>query len=413
MNIANKVDCTGCSACAAICHHLTMTMDDEGFRYPQLDPVGCNSCAQCRQICPMSADNNTEIRQHPGPVNMDTLAQSEYPQVFAAWNKNDAVRKESSSGGVFSLLANQVIAVGGLVVGAGFTDDLQLRHILVDKIESLQILRGSKYLQSDLGDVIIHIKTALVEGRQVFFTGTPCQVAGLKSYLKCEYDGLMTCDLVCHGVPSEKLFRKYIKESEGQHGGKAVAVSFRSKKAGWKRFSVKIDFDNGCVSEIPLDQDSFMRLFLADLCLRPSCYHCPFATIPRQGDISLADYWGVAPAHPGIDDDRGVSLILVNTEKGADMFNRVEGDMIVHPSDLARAVACNPCVIRPVHLNHERQDFMFDVDRLTLDQLIKKYIRQPSWIRRRYSASRRLLSNIKKSAICFLNPKSTGDVVKS
>jgi hypothetical protein len=238
-----------------------------------------------------------------------------------------------------------------------------------------------------------------LENRQVFFTGTPCQVAGLKSFLNHTHEGLITCDLVCHGVPTEKLFRKYIKESDVEHGGKAIAVSFRSKKAGWKRFSVKIDFDNGCVSEMPLDQDRFMRLFLADLCLRPSCYCCPFATIPRQGDISLADYWGVTAAHPGIDDDRGVSLILVNTEKGADRFQRLEKDMIMHPSDLARSVACNPCVIRPVHLNTERNSFMQDVDRLTLDQLIQKYAGSPSWVSRRYMSARKILSRAKRKTI--------------
>lgn len=388
-------------------------MDEEGFRYPHLDPASCSSCGQCLQICPMVAENYAVIRRYPGPDDVEKMAQSGYPHVFAAWNKDEAVRKESTSGGVFTLLAKQVIATGGLVAGAGLSDDLQLRHILVDTIEGLQRLRGSKYLQSDLGDIYRHIKSALEERRQVFFTGTPCQVAGLNSFLKQTHEGLMTCDLVCHGVPSDKIFRKYINEREGQHGGQAIAVSFRNKKTGWKRYSVTIDFDNGCHSETPMDQDSFMRLFLTDLCLRPSCYSCPYATIPRQGDITLGDYWGVGTAHPGIDDDRGVSLILVNTEKGADRFQRLEGDMIVHHSDLVRGVACNPCVIRPVHIRPERQDFMQDSDRLTLHELIKKYIRQPSWLRSRYAASRKLLSHIKKSAICFLDSKSTGDAGKS
>jgi len=236
----------------------------------------------------------------------------------------------------------------------------------------------------------------------VLFTGTPCQVAGLKSFLKQTREGLLSCDIVCHGVPSEKLFRKYIEEREVQHGAKAQAVSFRSKIAGWKRYSVRIDFENGSVSETAMDQDSFMRLFLADLCLRPSCYSCPFAAVPRQGDITLADYWGVGSAHPGIDDDRGVSLILVTTEKGFARFQQLEDDMILHPSDLARAVACNPCVIRPVQLNPERRDFMQDIDRLTLPQLVKKYIRQPSWIRRRYSASRKMLSSAKQRTMDFM-----------
>lgn len=286
----SKESCTGCGACAAVCLHLEMTRDEEGFGYPVVDQTACISCGLCRQVCPMVKEDGG-VRRHPGIMDLaSAVEENGYPRVFAAWNKNEEIRRKSSSGGIFSLLAEQIILGGGVVVGAAFDDGLQLRHHIVDSIEGLAELRGSKYIQSDAGAVFSEIKIALEKSRKILFTGTPCQVAGLTSYLGGNTKGLLTCDIVCHGVPSEKVFRKYIKELEQQHGGSVTAVSFRDKKLGWKRYSVKVEFANGGFHESALNEDSFMRFFLSDLCLRPSCYTCPFATIPRQGDITLGDY---------------------------------------------------------------------------------------------------------------------------
>jgi coenzyme F420-reducing hydrogenase beta subunit len=344
----------------------------------------------------MPINNHSIPHLHLTPEDLESIAQLEYPQVIAAWNKDESVRKESSSGGVFSVLATQVLAEGGIVVGASFTDDLQLRHVAIDRLDDLQSLRGSKYIQSDTGNIFSHIKNRLKDNKKVLFTGTPCQIAGLKAFLGKSHEKLLTCDLVCHGVPSEKLFRKYIKELETLHGSKARAISFRSKKTGWKRFSTKIDFYNGTTYESPFDKDSFMKFFLSDLCLRPSCYHCPYSIIPRQGDISLADYWGISAAHPGLDDDCGVSLMLINTKNGAEALNSISDSMTKFSSDIIKAVAGNPCIVRPVNANKAWDAFMRDIDQHSLNQLMQRYIKSPSFFSSMYSFVRKKMSYLNK-----------------
>lgn len=389
----DKKNCTGCGACAAACEHLTMLLDEEGFRYPHAD-VDCNFCGRCQKICPMMGSDGN-VRQHPGIIELSDVVSNTYPKVFAAWNNDTAIRNKSSSGGVFTLLAEQTIAAGGLVFGAAFDKELNLRHCVVDTISDLAALRGSKYIQSETGDVFVHVKTALNQGRKVLFTGTPCQVAGLSSFIGFNPHGLLTCDLVCHGVPSEIIFRKYIRELEVINGAQAVSVSFRSKKLGWKLFSVKVDFSNGTVYEAALDRDSFMRAFLSNLCLRPSCYCCPFSNVPRQGDITLADYWGVAEAHPNIDDDRGVSLIFVNNNKGDTAFDCIAPSLTVYQSTLNKAIAGNSCAVRPVSMKPERTVFMGDADHLSISELVGKYLPLPfkpeSFLRAIYNKMRNLL----------------------
>jgi len=368
----DKKNCTGCGACSATCEHLTMLMDYEGFRYPQVGNE-CNLCGRCRKICPM-VDSAGGVRQHPGAIELSDVVNNQYPKVFAAWNNDNAIRKESTSGGVFTLLAEKFIAAGGLVVGAAFDDELHLRHCVIDTIADLAALRGSKYIQSETGLVFIQVEAAVKQGRKVLFTGTPCQVAGLTSYLGCKPQELLTCDLVCHGVPSEKIFRKYIKELEITYGAKAVAVSFRNKKTGWKRYSVKIDFENEAVYEMTMERDNYIRMFISDLCLRPSCYFCPFSAIPRQGDITLADYWGVAAVHPKIDDDQGISLVFLNSTKGQALFNNIAELLTLYQSIPSKAVAANPCAIRPVNQKPGRTGFMSDADYLSISELVGKYI---------------------------------------
>jgi coenzyme F420-reducing hydrogenase beta subunit len=392
----DKKNCTGCGACAASCEHLTMLIDDEGFRYPHTDSA-CNQCGECLRICPMVVGEGSGVRQHPGALDLNDAQSKAYPKVFAAWNKDDAIRKESSSGGVFTLLAQQVVASGGLVIGAAFDKELNLRHCVVDTVAGLAALRGSKYIQSDTGNVFVKVLAAVKQGRAVLFTGTPCQVAGLTSFLECKPQELLTCDLVCHGVPSEKIFRKYIQGLEANTGAKAVAVSFRNKKLGWKRYSVRIDFANGAVCETPMERDNYIRTFISDLCLRPSCYCCPFSTIPRQGDITLADYWGVAAAHPTIDDDHGVSLIFVNSDKGQVAFNNIADLLTIYPSTLSKAVAENPCAVHPVHMKPDREAFMRDSDYLSTTDLVEKYLpfhfKRESFLRKVIHRFRRIIAH--------------------
>ncbi len=366
-------------------------MDEEGFRYPRVDMAGCSECGRCQHLCPMVTGDGTVLKHHAW-VAGEISGQSSYPQVYAAWNKNELIRGESSSGGVFTLLAQGILQRGGVVVGAGFGPRLQLCHMAVDTADDLKLLRGSKYLQSDMVDIIGGIKSFLDRGREVLFSGTPCQVAGLNSSVGGAHELLLTCDLVCHGVPSDRLFRNYIQEQEAAHGAAALGISFRDKKSGWKRYSVTIKFANGAVYEKSSDEDGFMRLFLSDLSLRPSCYVCPFSTIPRQGDITLGDYWGVAAAHPGIDDDGGVTLVLLNSVQGLEAFETLADLMTVYPSDIRKGVAGNPCIIRPVSMSPGRRRFMQDLGDLSMAELCAQYLLPPSWGERGTARMKRFLS---------------------
>ena len=389
-----KENCTGCTACTAYCHCLTMVLDAEGFRYPQVDLTECSRCGKCLTVCPMVSDSGA-VLAHPGSFVKDTAAPDSFPLVFAAWNNDDSVRRNSSSGGVFTLLAQHVIESGGIVFGAAFDDRLRLHHRSVETNDDLPVLRGAKYLQSDMGDSIDRVKEMLRIGRQVLFSGTPCQVAGLKSVVGKSSELLLTCDLVCHGVPSDKLFLRYVDELEASHGTTVTVISFRNKRSGWKRYRVKVEFANGTVYEKLADKDSFMRLFLSDICLRPSCYYCPFSAIPRQGDITLADYWGVAAAHSGIDDDRGISLVLANSLRGSKAFESISDKMTFIPSDLAIALSGNPCLIRPVPVNPRRHLFMEDLESCSTKALCNKYLGSVSRNWRYYVSRTRILNYLK------------------
>lgn len=330
----------------------------------------------------------------PGKEEREPAAAGQQPLVFAAWNTNAAIRRESSSGGIFTLLAEQTIAKGGVVFGAAFDEQLNLRHIAVETAECLAALRSSKYLQSKTGSTFAQTKQLLAAGRDVLYTGTPCQIAGLKSFLGPGFATLLTCDVVCHGVSSERMFRKYIAALEKQHGAKATALCFRDKSSGWKNYSVRINFENGSTYRAPATEDPFMLAYLRNLCLRSGCYHCPFAAIPRQGDITLGDYWGLDLAHPELDDNRGTSLVLANTEKGKESLAALAGAIELHPSSLTQAARCNPSLTRPVGPSLQREEFMNDLDALPFAELRIKYLmpaRPPSLLRRVYWRVKRLL----------------------
>ncbi len=359
INITEKHNCTGCHACANICPQqcIVMESDSEGFLYPKVDLKSCVDCGICEKACPVL---------HKEAIEND-------PQAYACYNRDVLVRSESSSGGIFTLLAEQIISAGGVVFGVGLDKDLSAFHSYAETKEQLSDFRGSKYIQSKIGETYKKAKDFLKQDRRVLFTGTPCQIAGLKSYLQQDYDNLFCIDIICHGVPSPKVWHKYVSYHENRVGAKAQSANFRHKNKGWKRFSMSLLFSNGTQHIETLDKDLFMQAFLKDTCLRPSCHKCNFKSLHRQSDITLADFWGVQNVLPELDDDRGTSLLLINSAKGKAMFDRIEDSISFEKVDINKAVSYNPAVIKSAGQNPKREKFFDEVDILSFDKLVNKY----------------------------------------
>ena len=361
IDIKEKHNCCGCSACEQICPKqcISMSADNEGFLYPQVNSSICIDCGLCEKVCPVI--NQNEPRE--------PLA------VYAAKNTNEEVRLKSSSGGIFTLLAEQVIAEGGVVFGARFNESWEVIHDYTETVEGLEAFRGSKYVQSVIGDNFIKVKQFLADGRKVLFSGTPCQIAGLKKFLRKDYENLLTVEVVCHGVPSPMVWRDYLdyKRAERAAGKNTVSsslnelpvitgISFRDKTNGWKKYCIRFCFsytqDNKTYTNItPFTNDTFMKGFLKDLYLRPSCYHC----VNRQGrsgaDISIADYWGVQIVHPEIDDNKGVGAILINSDNGLHHYKNISLSLDCIQTKFTDIVRYNPCIVKSVKEPKEREMF--------------------------------------------------------
>jgi len=345
IKIDKTIDCCGCSACVQVCPRraIAMQVDAEGFAYPSVDNSTCNFCGLCERVCPVLNQGEERI-----PLS-----------VYAAKNKSDEIRLNSSSGGFFSHLAERVIEGNGVVFGARFNKEWEVIHDFAESIDSLSAFRGSKYLQSQIGETFSLVEKFLKGSRQVLFTGTPCQVAALKLFLGEEHKNLITADFVCHGVPSPKIWHAYLKEVLGHAGvdnsevdkffwEKITSISFRNKSAGWKNFSLLIRCNNPAVNAnfIAVKEvfsfNCFMKGFLQNLYLRPSCYFCPARSFKSGSDITFADYWGVQDIVPFFDDDKGVSLVMVNSTKGEDLLAELSLDTV--KTTLNEAMRSNPSI---------------------------------------------------------------------
>lgn len=381
-NLFPPDNCFGCFACLNICGKNAISMHEnyEGFLYPQIDSELCTDCRKCEIVCP--ALNNIQ-----NPNNA-----VEKPDAFAAIHCDDQIRKDSSSGGIFSALASTVLTDSGVVFGVSLEKDLSLRHIAIKTIEALPKLQGSKYFQAAVGSAYQQVKQELHFKRQVLFSGTPCQIAGLYGFLGGQRSdpNLITIDLICHGVPSPKVFRKYIQECENNRYGKTIDVSFRDKRSGWKSYSVTTVMEynleeaaNGSKNNRKrysktLHQDLFMRAFLQNICLRPSCHSCDYARFPRIADITLADYWGVSHIHPEMDDNKGTSLVLLNSERGRSLWNNSLHNVKAVVTDLDIAVRYNPGAYRSQPPHKDRQLFFQNLDSEPFNKIVQKYCKKMS-----------------------------------
>lgn len=365
--IKNKSLCCGCAACVQICPKkcISLTEDTEGFLYPRVDKTKCIDCGLCETVCPFLSES----------------AEREPKAVYAVKNPNDDIRQKSSSGGVFTLLAEKVINDGGVVFGVRFDEKWEVEFAYSETIDGLSAFRGSKYIQARVGNAFIDAEQFLKAGRKVLFSGTPCQVKGLLQYLRKDYENLLTVDFVCHGVPSPKVWRLYLKEEveriarQGDDGKNTVlsskvmpnikGINFRDKSSGWKKFSFALQLtealaegeQNSVLHTNKFYENPFMQAFLSDLILRPSCYMCPAKSGKSGSDITIGDFWGIEHIKPEIDDDKGLSLVMVHNE------NKISNIVLSSMAELTLqdAINGNPCIVKPVIRPLYRSVYMYKI----------------------------------------------------
>lgn len=350
-----KQDCTGCAACVDICpvNCITMQEDEEGFRYPKIDLEKCIHCDQCRKLC--------DEAQRPISVYRNEKA-------FVAYTKDTTIRKKSSSGGMFSEFANHIIDLGGSVYGAGFADDWSVVHRYAENKKEIEKLRGSKYVQSNCDNCYAEIKQKLELGLPVYFSGTPCQVDGLLAYLGKEYDKLITQDIICHGVPSPSIWKTYLElRSEGK---KIKGISFRDKTYGWHYFSMNIETDSHRYIK-RADEDIYIRLFLENLILRPSCYACHHKHLYRKADITIADCWG--KTYGIIDKDKGISLAFANTDKGQRLLSDIQSHLELREIFFEEASSAQGAMTKSVPYNQNRELFFSMAHEKGMEDTIKNW----------------------------------------
>lgn len=353
MKLAEVNQCTGCWACVSACPKqcIRMERDSAGFPHPAADNTKCVNCGLCEKVCPVLK----KIETHGSA-----------PVAYAAYSRDKVTRLESSSGGIFSELAQAVIAKGGVVYGAAYNEQFDVVHICAESKTELARLRGAKYVQSDLGNTLVEVKGRLEKGQQVLFSGTPCQVAGLKCFLQKNYNNLSTVDFVCHGVPSPAVWKEYVKYRAQQDncGRLPTSINMRSKETGWSRYrySNLFQYQNGSY-RVRSGESLFMKLFVGDFISRESCSECHFKGFNRCSDLTIGDFWGIWDIAPEMDDDAGTSVILCQSARGAELLNEISEKLVLREVSLEEASQYNSSMLTSSHPNPKRQS--------ALDTIIK------------------------------------------
>lgn len=346
IKIKDKKDCSGCCACEGICakHCIKMLPDAEGFLYPHIDADTCVNCGLCELVCPIlnvPKDNQVQL-------------------VVGAKHKDENVRSSSSSGGIFSLVAEYILAEGGVIVGCVMNKDLEAVHAIAENKDQLLAMRSSKYVQSNTIGIYAKVRQILRAGRKVLFSGTPCQVAALNNYLMKPYNNLFTIDVLCHGVPSPQLLKDYKNTLEKRYNSKMISINFRDKEKGWKRLFIRARFNNGKQHFLFSGYDSYLSCFLNNKSQRPSCFKCPYNSINRPGDISLGDFWGIGKVMYDKDDNKGITLTIVNTNKGKLLMKNVLPQSSFFESDINTAILGNKVLVSHLPSISARDDFYKD-----------------------------------------------------
>lgn len=375
IKIENKQECCGCNACLQVCPRqcIKKVTDEEGFWYPSVDKEVCIKCGRCIQVCPLQSTQRVKGTER-----------WKQPRVYAAYHADGEIRRDSTSGGMFSALAEEMFRRRGYVGGAVYNEDHTVSHILTSDRNRLPELRSSKYLQSDTDNLFREIKQKLGEGEKVLVCTTPCQIAALYNFLGEDNKCLITCDFICLGVNSPKAFLKYMDMLERQYGAKASKIKFKDKTFGWHCFAMKVDFENGKSYCKDRYHDAFFVGYLQSRNFaRPSCYSCGFKDMPRRADITLADFWGIEHIDPGMDGDKGTSLVLVNSSKGMDFMDSLGTSVVRKEFTLEEAKRGNRALENSlVAAEVNRVDFFRDLDELPFEAIAKKYFPMPHWWRK-------------------------------
>lgn len=365
IDITDKRNCTGCGACINACplHIINMEEDVDGFIYPRVRVEDCIECHLCEKSCPMLKDKSMICQDYAA-----------FPQFFAGQLKSKEDLLEVSSGGAFWAFSQTVIEAGGVVYGAVQEGVDHIFHYRADRLDDIKRIRRSKYFQSETGLTFQQAKDDLKKGLTVLFSGTGCQIAGLKGYLNKEYDNLITCDVVCHGVPSRKVWKAYRKEKEEREGKRISSLVFRDKSAGWSHNQYKITYDDGSIEKEASTQQLFHAGYLRGLFYRPSCGCCRFAALPRVADLTLADYWRYEGRFCQPGNDLGVSLITVNSEKGNKLLGQSSRYLDYEVTE--RLLALNSCKHLDEHPseNTDRANFFKLFNEAGYYVAAKKYI---------------------------------------
>lgn len=368
IEIKDKKNCTSCSACYNICpkNAITMKEDEEGFKYPVVDENKCIKCGLCTKVCPIINNNLKLIR-------------NEKPSIYAAWSKDNFTRLDSTSGGIFSELAKVIYEKEGYVCGAIFNNENLVEHKLSNNIKDLDNIRSSKYLQSDINDIFKKIKEKLIDNKLVLMCGSPCQIAGLYNFLGKDYENLYTCDFICRGMNSPKIFKGYINSLENKYKSKVKKIKFKNKIHGWHNFSTRIDFENGKTYIGGRYVDSYMVGYLKyNAFMRPACYDCKFKGLPKKSDITLADFWGIENIAPEMDENKGTSMILINSEKGKELFNKISPKIIFKEIKSDKIFNENICNISSPEMTSSRKKVFENIDKMTYDELSYNFFPSPN-----------------------------------
>ena len=370
ISILNKTLCCGCNACGDACpkQAIAFKTDNEGFWYPEVDKEKCVDCGLCEKVCPMN-NKAKHVKRY------------DISKVYAAYSKDDFIRLDSTSGGIFSMLAMEMYKRNAYVGGAVYNKDFSVSQIIDNNSSRLTEIRSSKYVQSHAEKIYKEIKNLIQNNQQVLFCGCPCQIHALYNYIGEDFENLITCDFICRGVNSPKVFLKYIEMLEKNFNSKVTEIKFKNKKWGWHNFSLRVNFANGKVYCKDRWHDLFFIGYLqAGNFTRPSCYQCQFKGFPQKADITLADFWGIERIDPSMDQDKGTSLVLINSDKGLALFESIKDKIEWKTFTMSDARQGNPAMDESLKaIDKKRTDFFTDLDILPFEKVAKKYFPLPNW----------------------------------
>ena len=359
INLINRTDCSGCGACVCACPAkcLSMKSDREGFYYPHIDDKNCINCGKCLSVCAVKSKPKTDSYNR---------------RVFAVQHKNDRIRRESTSGGAFTAIAEYIIKNGGIVFGAGMDKNFRVCHMPAYNVEQLALFRNSKYSQSNLGDTFLKIKNYLLEGKKILFSGTPCQVAGLKKFLPDAGENLITIDVVCRGIPSPLVFEKYI-DYQKKKIGEFDKVLFRDKYSGYTHTAMSLYRDNVCLYHNGLEYDPMLKLFYQGMSCRPVCSKCLFKGMERCSDFTLWDCFSAAEINSVFDDNKGTTFVMLHSENAEMIFEKIQDNIRACECETERVCNSTAEMFKSISHNPARQEFFRDVNSMLPEQLFNKW----------------------------------------